>query len=105
MNAGQLRHRIAVQEKTETRDERGGVIETWTTVAVRWGSIEPLRMRELFLAQQVDARVTHRILLRYYPGLSNQHRLVHENRVFHVQPPINAGERNRATELLVMEHT
>lgn len=105
MNSGALRHRLHIQSKTETRDARGGVIETWTTVAERWGMISPLRMREIFQAQQVEARVSHRITLRYYAGLTNQHRVVHENRIFHIQPPINVNERNRETELLAMEET
>lgn len=105
MNAGQLRSRLVIQAKVETRDPRGGVIETWTTVAERWGTIQPVRMRELLLAQQVQARVTHRIILRFFAGLTNQHRIVHEQRVFHVQPPINLNERNRETELLAMEET
>ena len=105
MQAGALRQRLQIQAKVETRDSRGGVIETWSTVAERWGMITPLRMREIFQAQQVEARVSHRITLRYYAGLTNQHRVVHEQRVFHIQPPINVNERNRETELLAMEET
>lgn len=105
MNAGQLRQRVSIQAKTETRDTRGGVVEHWTTVGYRWAHIEPLRPREVFQAQQVDARVSHRVIMRYYRGLTDQHRLVFTDRVFHLLSPINTNERQQMTELLAMEQT
>jgi SPP1 family predicted phage head-tail adaptor len=105
MNSGQLRHRIEIQGKTETRDARGGVVETWATIGLRWGSVEPLRPRELFQAQQVDARVSHRIIMRHYPGLTDQHRIRYGTRIFHLMSPINSQERQRVTELMAMEQT
>ena len=105
MHSGRLRHRIAIQSKVETQDSMGGVIETWTTIATRWGSIEPLQPRELFQAQQVDARISHRIGLRYYPGLTSEHRLVYDNRIFEILSPLNQGERDRMTDVLAMEQT
>lgn len=98
-----LRQRIMIQAKTETRDARGGVTETWTTIATRWGSIEPLSAREILNAQQVDARVSHRVTLRYYPGLTPEHRLLKDARVFHIEAVVNPLERDKATQVLAME--
>jgi SPP1 family predicted phage head-tail adaptor len=103
MNSGQLRHRIEIQAKQESRDSRGGVVESWNTVGLRWASIEPLRPRELFQAQQVNARVSHRILMRHYAGLTDQHRLRLGSRIFHLMSPLNINERRRMSELLAME--
>jgi SPP1 family predicted phage head-tail adaptor len=105
MNAGQLRHRVAIQTKTETRSARGGVVESWATAATRWGSIEPLRMREVFEAQQVDARLSHRVILRHYAGLTTQHRLTHAGRTFHIHAVRNLDERDVLTEVLCMEQS
>jgi SPP1 family predicted phage head-tail adaptor len=74
--SGKLRRRIEIQEATETRDSHGGVIRSWSTVDTRWGSVEPLRGRELFEAQQVAPRVSVRVRMRHYPGLTTAHRLV-----------------------------
>ncbi len=76
MRAGKLRHRLAIQEPVETRDDHGGITRTWSTVATVWGSIETLTGRELYEAQQVEARATVRIRIRSYSGLSPLHRLV-----------------------------
>ena len=104
MNAGKLRHRLEVQRKTESRDSRGGVIETWTTTGTRWGAVEPLRMQERFEAQQLDARLSHRITLRHASDLSTQDRLVMENtRIFHIHSVRHPRERTIATEVLCME--
>ena len=104
MRAGPLRHRIAVQSKTETQSPRGGIVETWNTVETRWGSIEPLRAREVLEAQQVDARLSHRVIMRYIPILTNQHRLVFNGtRIFHIHSVRHLQERSRTTEILCME--
>jgi SPP1 family predicted phage head-tail adaptor len=105
VQSGQLRQRIEIQAKVETRDTRGGVIETWSTVGLRWASIEPLRPRELFQAQQVDARVSHRVIMRHYDGLTDEHRLKLGMRIFHLMSPLNINERRRVTELMAMEQT
>jgi SPP1 family predicted phage head-tail adaptor len=103
MHSGSLRHRISIQAKTETRDARGGIIETWATVATRWGSIEPLSARELMQAQQVDAQVSHRVILRHYETLTHEHRLEKAGRIFHISAVTNPLERGKETVILAME--
>ncbi len=77
MRAGRLRHRVQIQERVETtRDEHGGISPTWSTIATVSASVEPLRGRELFEAQQVQERTTIRVRMRHYPGLTTKHRLV-----------------------------
>ena len=40
ISAGNLRHRVAVQTATETKDAEGGVVFSWATDNTRWASIE-----------------------------------------------------------------
>jgi len=104
MNAGQLRHRLNVQTKVETRDTRGGVTETWSTAVTRWGSIMPLSMKQQMEADQLDAKVSHRIVMRYFSGLTDQHRLLEgSSRVFHISSIKNVSERDKTSEILAME--
>ena len=103
MKAGRLRHRIEVQRKTETRDSRGGVVETWQTQQKRWADIQPLRMRQRFEAAQLDSRLSHFIVLRYYPTLSPEHRIVYQGRVFNIESVIHPRERSIMTEARCME--
>lgn len=64
MRIGKLRHRLAIQRATETRDAHGGVTQTWATQTTRWGSVEPLNGRELIQAKQIQSFATHRVRLR-----------------------------------------
>ena len=46
MQAGRLRHLVLLQEKSSTRDEFGGEVETWTTIASVWAELDPWQLRE-----------------------------------------------------------
>lgn len=102
--AGDLDKRVEVQDKVNERDASGGVIEQWATVARRWARIAPLRGRELFTAQAVDARITHKVCMRYYAGLNATMRIVYDGRVLNIlTPPTTPDERRVLTEFLGME--
>ena len=104
ISAGELDKRLEVQTKVDDRDASGGIVEQWVTVARRWASIDPLKGRELFTAQAVDARITHRIRLRYYSGLTAAMRFRYGQRVLNIlTPPISPDERGVITECLCME--
>lgn len=103
MRAGQLRHRLKLQEATETRDGHGGITRDWETYTVRWGSVEPLRGRELFAAQQVNAEITHRVRLRHCGDLTTSHRLVLGTCNLNILSILNPEERNRELEVMCKE--
>ncbi len=69
MRAGDLRHRVTIQQLTTTRDAEGVTTETWTNVATVWAAVEPLQGREYFQAQAVNAEVTTRVRIRYRAGI------------------------------------
>ena len=48
MRGRHLRHKILIEQVTETRDSAGRVIETWSTYATRRAEVEPLNGREYF---------------------------------------------------------
>ena len=101
-----LRHRIAIEAATETADSGGGFADPWAAprvVARAWASIEPLRGRERLQAQQLEASVTHKIVLRYRADLRASHRVAFQGRVFNIRSVINVGERSRWLELLCEE--
>mgnify|MGYP001579842145 CR=1 FL=1 len=95
---------MSIQEnQVKETDSTGAEVENWVTIARCWMSIEPLRGQEFFAAQQINATATHRVGLRYRPGLTAKHRLMFEGRIFHVGPPLNPEERNRELELMCTE--
>ena len=103
MRAGRLRHRLKLQEATETRDGHGGITRGWVTYSVRWASVEPLRGQELFAAQQINAEITHRVRLRYCDDLTASHRLVFGSRSLNILSILNPEERNRELEVMCKE--
>jgi SPP1 family predicted phage head-tail adaptor len=104
MNIGKLRHRIAIEQVTETQDTDGAVIETWSVFAVAQASIEPISGREYIAAQSTQAEVTHRIRLRYLSGVTPKMRVNCNSRIFDILSAINVGERNRELQLMCREN-
>ena len=107
MRAGKLRHRVIVQRRVEATDPQGGIEESWTTLAYRWASVEPLRGTELFTAQQIEPKTTHRVRLRWdsEPLLSTKDRLEFRGRVLNIGSMLNVDERRREFELMCEEVT
>lgn len=62
--ARRLRHQVEIQRVVQTRSG-ADIVDTWSTFATVWAEVEPLRGREFYDRQQIDADVTHTIVLRY----------------------------------------
>lgn len=103
MKIGKLRHRIAIEQVVETQDSDGSVIEAWSSYAAVQASIEPISGREYFAAQSTQADVTHRIRLRYFPGVTPKMRVNYNSRIFDILSVININEHNRELQLMCRE--
>jgi len=67
--AGELRHRITIQQMTATTDASGNRTEAWTEFYTCSAKIEPRGGRELFQADRVSADLTHDVTIRYKAGI------------------------------------
>lgn len=108
MRAGTLRHRITVQQlvaNSPSQNAGGEPDESWTAVATRWASVDPLKGRELIAAQQVNSEVTGTIRMRHLAGATSKMRCVFGSRNYDVLAVVNPDERNRETVLYVRELT
>lgn len=76
MNAGELRQRVTIQEPNDTRDALGGLVAGWSDVATVWAKVEPVSGREIVEADAVEARITHRVVIRWRDGLRTDMRAV-----------------------------
>lgn len=104
MKSGRLRQRAELQVATKTADAAGTLIETWSTVAVVFVDIRPVRAREYVQQGQVQSDITHTMQIRYYDGLTAEHRLKVGDRIFNIAAaPINVDERNRVHEFPAIE--
>lgn len=101
VRAGQLRHRVALQRPVSTRNSFGEVTLAWETYAERWAAVEPISGRERLLAAQVQAQLTHRVLLRPLDvTVSPRDQVAYRGRVLKVEAVRDLEERGR---LLVLD--
>ena len=103
MRSGLLRHRVIVQEPQETRDQSGGTVSTFVEFAAVSAEISPLAGREALLAQQVNALISHRVVIRFLAGLTTKMQLLFGERVLRIHAVRNIDERRREMELLCGE--
>lgn len=86
MLAPKLRHRVTLSSLTQTRDEWGGVIESWQPlVSGLPAEIVPLSGREFVAAQAVQAGVTTRITIRYRGGVLPSMRVEHGSDIYNIK--------------------
>jgi SPP1 family predicted phage head-tail adaptor len=69
--AGKLRWQIQILQPTLQQDSSGGVDPNATSIfATAYAAVEALTGRELYAAQQRVSEVTHKITIRYLPGVT-----------------------------------
>lgn len=100
MGAGALRHFVELQKPTASQDDFGEELQSWSGYAKVWASIEPLKGRELFAAQQISAETTIRVRLRYVADVASGHRVVYGTRILEINSIANPDERNKDLELM-----
>jgi SPP1 family predicted phage head-tail adaptor len=103
MRAGRLRHRITIQDYTESQNTFGEVTKNWTDYATVWAAVEPVKGREFWESQQINAEITTKVTIRYLAGIKPKMRILYDTRIFEIDSVINVDERNRELQLLVKE--
>lgn len=102
MLAQRLRHRVTIEQVTETRDEWGGVVESWATFADKVpAEVVPLSGREFIAAQAERAGVTTRITIRYLPSVDEGMRIVFSGRAYNIKSALPDPTARRHLTLMV----
>ncbi len=104
MRAGTLRHRIAIEQVTVSKDARGQKVETWTVIARPLANVSQTAGREAVQAAQVNAEATWAVTMRFVPGITTEHRIRFGDRVLEILSVINVGHRDRELEIAAKEH-
>lgn len=105
MKAGKLQHRVTIQEdRSTTKDNIGANVPNWSDVLTTWASIEPLSGRDVILGAQISPDTTHKITIRYRPGVHSAMRfkwLIPVPKYFNILgPPLDT--ETQARELVCM---
>jgi SPP1 family predicted phage head-tail adaptor len=101
-----LRHRIEIQAEAATGDGGGGQTDPWAApvvVATVWASIEPLRGDERLRAMRLEDVATHKITIRYRPGITARMRVKFGTRLLNIRAVIDPQEQRRVLELMCEE--
>lgn len=108
MDAGKLRHRVAVERATVTDSANGGRNETWTPITAYNRlpvCIEDLGGGEYEQADRTQARVQFRVTCRYLKSITPNAglRLKWGDRVLNVTSIANKDGRHQWHELMCTE--
>ena len=82
MNIGELNRRIKILEFVEEKDEYGAIDGYWKEIATRWARIEQNGGSEQSDNNQVIARVSTKIIIRYYARLNEKHRIKYKDKLW-----------------------
>lgn len=93
VDPGRFRHRVTIQEATETKTAGGSRTKTWANVATNpeaWAEVKDLTGNERFRAQAVDAGMTKQVTLYYRADVTAKMRLLHEGQALMISgPPVD----------------
>jgi SPP1 family predicted phage head-tail adaptor len=102
LKAGEMDQKAEIQTPTEGVNSIGEPTFTYSAFATRWMALLPLSGAERIASLQNEGTVTHRVRMRYTPGLKPKMRLVSEGRTFEIDSVVERGRREEH-ELLVTE--
>lgn len=103
MRAGELRHRVTIQQKSVTRDSYGAEVITWTDVATVWAAVEPLRGREFLEAKQIQSETAYRVRIRHRSDVDTDMRVMWNSRTLEIVAVLDIGGLGRELELMCRE--
>ena len=89
MNIGELNRRIKILEFVEEKDEYGAIDGRWKEIATRWARIEQNGGSEQSDNNQVIARVSIKIIIRYYARLNEKHRIKYKDKLYEINSVID----------------
>jgi SPP1 family predicted phage head-tail adaptor len=101
--AGDLRHRLVLEQLEREDDEGGGFTETWSELAELWAELRPIGGSEAVESDRLAGSITHEVHLRYRPDVQPAMRFREGTRVFHILAVIDVEERKRWLKCLCEE--
>lgn len=97
MDIGKLNRRVEILQFFKDRDEFGGEVGEWKSVAKVWAAILPVSGTEQMFAQQVTAESVVKITIRYLPWLNVMHRIKYGNKLYEIVGSLDNETAHKAT--------
>lgn len=100
---GQMRERIKFQQESDVADGGGGFTSTWINYRTVWARVSPVKKDEELEADQLQAEVLYKIMIRHRTDINEKMRIVWQNKNLNIRSITNPDERKRYTEVLAEE--
>ena len=94
IDPGKLRERVTVQIASGTTNALGETVLAWSDSSSVWASVEGVSAREALAAGQQDTTITHKVRLRYLPGLTQSMRFSWRSRTLEIVSLLEHGNRS-----------
>ena len=94
IDPGKLRERVTVQIPSGSVNALGETVLAWNDSTAVWASVEGVSAREALALGQQETVVTHRVRLRYLPGLTQQMRFAWRSRTLNIVSLLEHGNRS-----------
>jgi len=103
MKAGQLKHRIVIEQQTQTKNAIDEIILTWSTFCTVWAAIEPATGQSYYAANQLESKVDGRVRIRYRADLEPTMRIKFGDRILNIISIVHPQENHRELHLMYSE--
>jgi SPP1 family predicted phage head-tail adaptor len=103
INPGEYRHVIEFESLENVSDSYGAPFDRWLHVLKTRAAIYPISGKEFYAAETVNSEVSHKVNMRYMPGITPDLRIKFGDRFFSIISIINFQEKNIQLQLLCKE--
>lgn len=94
MQAGRMDRRITIQHVTETQNDYGEAEENWKNFVTCWAEVKPVRGKEFFEADQINARIDTIFRIRWADGISPKMRIIYNEQIYNIYSLVELGRRD-----------
>jgi SPP1 family predicted phage head-tail adaptor len=94
-----LRHRVTIQERVVTKNNRGADTISWSDVATVYAEIRSVAGREENTNDQITPTAAHQVTIRYRRNITTQHRIKWQSRLFGIS---EVAERDNRMRMLLL---
>lgn len=84
MQAGRLRHRVAILQQVQTKNKIGQVVSQWQEHTKLWCEFVPLSVNAIIFAQATNNQIIARCVIRYRSDITSGMRLVHDGITYQI---------------------
>lgn len=99
-----LIHTIALEQRPGTTDSYGEQTLSWSAfMSGIPAKVSPLSGREVLASGAIASEITHRVVMRYVAGVTDEMRVNFNGRYFAIKAILDEEERNQKLTLMCAE--